>query len=138
MVAAAAVLGYWAALELVPVPGFGAGNLDREGNVAAWLDRLVLGPHIWRVGRVYDPEGILSTVPAIATTLLGVLFGRLVRSGLGTADTATGLFVGGAVGIGARPRLGALAADQQGAVDGLVRAVHRGRGLDGPGRWATG
>ena len=37
----------------------------------------VLGPHIWRVGRVYDPEGILSTVPAIATTLFGVLAGRL-------------------------------------------------------------
>jgi predicted acyltransferase len=100
VVAAAAVLGYWAALELVSVPGLGAGNLDKEGNVAAWLDRLVLGPHIWRVGRVYDPEGILSTVPAIATTLFGVLAGRLVRSGLGTADTATGLFVGGAVGIG--------------------------------------
>jgi predicted acyltransferase len=100
VIAAAAVLAYWAALELVPVPGLGAGNLDREGNVAAWLDRLVLGPHIWRVGRVYDPEGILSTVPAIATTLFGVLAGRLVRSGLGTADTATGLFVGGAVGIG--------------------------------------
>ena len=100
VIAAAAVLGYWAALELVPVPGLGAGNLDREGNVAAWLDRLVLGPHIWRIGRVYDPEGILSTVPAIATTLFGVLAGRLVRSGLGTADTATGLFVGGAVGIG--------------------------------------
>jgi len=100
VVAAAAVLAYWAALELVPVPGLGAGNLDREGNVAAWLDRLVLGPHIWSVGRVYDPEGILSTVPAIATTLFGLLAGRLVRSGLGTADTATGLFVGGAVGIG--------------------------------------
>ena len=100
VVAAAAVLGYWAALELVPVPGFGAGDLGREGNVAAWIDRLVLGPHIWRAGRVYDPEGILSTVPAIATTLFGVLAGRLVRSGLGTADTATGLFVGGAVGLG--------------------------------------
>jgi predicted acyltransferase len=105
------------ALELVPVPGLGAGNLDREGNVAAWLDRLVLGPHIWRVGRVYDPEGILSTVPAIATTLFGVLAGRLVRSGLGTADTATGL-VGGAV-ESARPR-GSRGCRQQGAVTGLV------------------
>jgi predicted acyltransferase len=100
VIAAAAILGYWAALELVPVPGFGAGDLSREGNVAAWIDRIVLGPHIWRAGRVYDPEGILSTVPAIATTLFGVLAGRLVRSGLGTADTATGLFVGGAVGLG--------------------------------------
>src|SRR5262245_34069518 len=46
--AAAAVLGYWAALELVPVPGFGAGDLSREGNVAAWMDRIVIGPHFWR------------------------------------------------------------------------------------------
>jgi predicted acyltransferase len=99
VLAAAALLGYWAALEWVPVPGFGTGDLGKEGNVAAWIDRRVLGPHIWRAGRVYDPEGILSTVPAIATTLIGVLSGRLVRSGLGPADTATGLFVGGVVGL---------------------------------------
>lgn len=96
---AALLLGYWGALTQVPVPGFGAGDLGPEGNVAAWLDRLVLGPHIWRAGRVYDPEGILSTVPAIATTLSGVLAGRLVWGGLGVRDTATGLFVGGLAGI---------------------------------------
>src|SRR5438552_1861786 len=62
------LLGYWAALTLIPVPGFGAGDLGKEGNLAAWIDRSVLGTHIWRVGRVYDPEGILSTIPAIATT----------------------------------------------------------------------
>jgi predicted acyltransferase len=99
VVAAAALLGYWAALEWFPVPGFGPGDFGREGNVAAWLDRTLLGPHLWRAGRVYDPEGILSTVPAVATTLLGVLFGRLIRSGLGTADTATGLFIGGVTGL---------------------------------------
>src|SRR5262249_27741866 len=70
-----ALLAYWAALTLVPVPGFGAGDLGKEGNLAAWLDRALLGRHIWRIGRVYDPEGILSTVPAIATTMLGVLAG---------------------------------------------------------------
>jgi predicted acyltransferase len=98
--AAAAILGYWAALELVPVPGFGARDLGPEGNLAAWIDRRLLGAHMWRVSRVYDPEGLLSTVGAIATTLLGVLTGRLVRSGLGLADTATGLLVGGVVGVG--------------------------------------
>jgi predicted acyltransferase len=99
VLAAAAILGYWAALELVSAPGVGAGDLGKEGNLAAWVDRVVLGPHMWRVGRVYDPEGILSTVPAIATTLVGVLTGRLIRSGLGPADTATGLFVGGVTGL---------------------------------------
>jgi len=99
-VAAAAVLGYWAALELVPVPRFGAGDLGKEGNVAAWLDRTLLGPHLWRAARVYDPEGVLSTLGAIATTLFGVLSGRLIRSGLPTADTASGLVVGGVAGIG--------------------------------------
>src|ERR1700730_18371577 len=54
-VAGIALLGYWALLTLVPVPGFGAGDLGKEGNLAAWLDRALLGPHIWRIGRVYDP-----------------------------------------------------------------------------------
>jgi predicted acyltransferase len=91
-VGAGALLGYWAALALVPVPGFGAGDLSPAGNLAAWIDRTVLGPHIWRPGRVYDPEGILSTVPAIATTLAGALAGRWIvhgRGGLGrTPDPA--------------------------------------------------
>src|SRR5206468_1557825 len=79
IVTAALLLGYWGAMTLVPVPGYGRGNLGPEGNLAAWLDRAVLGPHIWRAARVYDPEGILSTVPAVATTLLGVLVGRPLR-----------------------------------------------------------
>jgi predicted acyltransferase len=73
------LFGYWAAMTLVPVPGFGAGNLGKEGNLAAWIDRAVFGRHIWRIGRVYDPEGLLSTVPAVATTLLGVLAGTWMR-----------------------------------------------------------
>src|SRR5881397_3012939 len=98
--AAVALLGYWAALTLIPVPGFGAGDLGKEGNLAAWLDRTLLGPHIWRMGRVYDPEGVLSTVPAIATTLLGVLAGHWIRGGRSPAATARGLLVAGAAGLG--------------------------------------
>ena len=98
--AGAALVGYWAALTLIPVPGFGAGDLGKEGNLAAWLDRALLGPHISRLGRVYDPEGILSTVPAIATTLLGVLTGRWIRGGRAPAATARDLLVAGAAGLG--------------------------------------
>ena len=95
----AALVGYWAALMFVPVPGFGAGDLSQEGNLAAWLDRAVLGPHIWRVGRVYDPEGILSTVPAVVTTLLGVLTGQWIRRARSAIVALRGLLAAGSVGI---------------------------------------
>jgi predicted acyltransferase len=97
--AGGALLAYWALLTLVPVPGFGAGDLGKEGNLAAWLDRAVLGPHIWRLGRVYDPEGILSTLPAIATTLFGVLTGHFVKSAPSTGAAVKGLAWSGAAGI---------------------------------------
>lgn len=94
-----ALLSYWALLTLVPVPGFGPGNLGKEGNLAAWLDRTLLGAHIWRTGRVYDPEGILSTVPAIATTLFGVLTGRFIKAGRSATVTAGGFLIAGVAGI---------------------------------------
>lgn len=72
--------GYWAAMALVPVPGHGAGVLTPEGNLAGYVDRLTIGTaHIWRFGTdaagniVYDPEGLLSTLPALANVLLGML-----------------------------------------------------------------
>jgi predicted acyltransferase len=99
VLAAVALIGYWAALTLVPVPGFGAGDLGKEGNLAAWLDRAVLGPHIWRIGRVYDPEGILSTVPAVVTTMIGVFAGRFLRSGRTPRVAAAGFLAAGVVGI---------------------------------------
>ena len=71
------LLGYWAIMTLIPVPGFGAGVLTPEGNLAAWFDRHFL-PGLLHRG-VYDPEGWLSTVPAIGSALLGVLTGELLR-----------------------------------------------------------
>jgi len=98
--AVALLVGYWAALMLVPVPGFGPGNLDPQGNLAAFVDRALLGPRIWRAARVYDPEGILSTLPAIATTLLGVLTGDWLRAVRRPEATARGLFAAGIAGVG--------------------------------------
>lgn len=71
------LLGYWAALTLIPVPGFGAGVLTPEGNLSAYIDRRFLPGQVLR--KVYDPEGILSTIPAIATALLGVFTGQFLR-----------------------------------------------------------
>lgn len=87
------LLAYWALMVLVPVPGGEAGDLTPDGNLAAFLDRLVFGSHIWRDN--WDPEGLLSTLPAVATTLLGVLTGRVLRSGRDKAEITAWMFVAG-------------------------------------------
>ncbi len=71
------LLAYWALLYLIPVPGFGAGVVTPEGNITAWFDRNFLPGKLHRV--VYDPEGLLSTIPAVASALLGVLCGQYIR-----------------------------------------------------------
>jgi len=75
--AIALLLGYWVLMTQISVPGCEVTTIDDKAcNLAAYLDRLILGEnHIWRGGKVYDPEGILSTIPAIATTISGVLTG---------------------------------------------------------------
>lgn len=89
-------LVYWALMSWVPVPGFGAGDLSAEGNLAAWLDRLILGVHMWSGGGgVYDPEGLLSTMPAISTALAGLFTGDFLRSQrAGGPRTTTSLRLG--------------------------------------------
>jgi predicted acyltransferase len=67
-------------MKHVPAPGYYAGDLSKEGSLAAYIDRRVFGPHIWKQGVVYDPEGILSTMGALATTLFGILTGNLIRA----------------------------------------------------------
>ena len=74
------LVGYAALLQLVPVPGFGPANLAPATNLGAWLDRLVLGEsHLWKESRTWDPEGLLGTLPAVATALLGILVGQWLR-----------------------------------------------------------
>ncbi len=74
-----ALLGvYWALMMLVPVPGYGAGRLDVEGNFAHYVDRIVLGRHNYAYTVTWDPEGIVSTLPAIATLLFGTLAGDIL------------------------------------------------------------
>ena len=70
---------YWLIMALAPVPGFGAGRLDVEGNFAHYVDRIVLGSHNYHATVTWDPEGIVSTLPAIATTLFGILCGQILR-----------------------------------------------------------
>ena len=81
-IAVALLLGYWLVMTTIPVPGCEVTSVsDKACNLAAYIDRLILTEnHIWREGKVYDPEGILSTIPAIVTTISGVLTGTWLRS----------------------------------------------------------
>jgi len=91
--------GYWLAMMLIPVPGHGAGDLSQDGNLAGWLDHLVLGRHTWRKAPgPGDPEGILSTVPAIATALLGLFTGDWLRSPRTRREKLMGLLLWGCIG----------------------------------------
>jgi len=73
----ALLLGYWLIMTTIQVPGCDVTSVnDKACNLAAYIDRMVIGEsHMWRVSKVYDPEGLLSTIGAIVTTLSGVLTG---------------------------------------------------------------
>jgi predicted acyltransferase len=99
---AACLIGYWALLRFVPVPGLGVPGrdipfMDSNQNLAAWLDRKLFMGHLFDGTR--DPEGILSTIPAIATTLLGVLTGHWLRSGKAPATKAIAMLLAGILGL---------------------------------------
>ena len=75
------LFGYWALITLVPLPGGAWPDLDQPmGTLQGVVDRAVFGDHIWKRGQ-YDPEGLLSTIPALATALFGVECGRVLRDG---------------------------------------------------------
>ncbi len=74
------LLGYWLLMTLVPVPGFGPGNLTAEGNLSHYVDSLLLKGHMWAQTKTWDPEGTVSTLPAIASMLFGVLAGQVLLS----------------------------------------------------------
>ena len=91
---------YCALMKLAPVPGFGAGILEKEGNFAQYIDQLVLSGHMWASSKTWDPEGIVSTLPAIATVLFGILTGHLLRSRLNPESKTAWLMVMGNCLIG--------------------------------------
>jgi predicted acyltransferase len=72
---------YYVLMKFVPVPGFGAGRIDLPaGNLAAYLDKNIFGAHVWQYSRPGDPEGLLSTIPAIATMLAGLVCGWWLKT----------------------------------------------------------
>jgi predicted acyltransferase len=98
--AATAVLllvGYWALLTLVPVPGFGAGVLEPGADLGAYIDRALMGRHLGQ--GTWDAEGLLGTLPAIATTLCGVLAGHWLRAAPSARRCLAGLVLAGVAAV---------------------------------------
>jgi predicted acyltransferase len=92
-----ALAGYWAALMWIPVPGVGAGVLTPEGNLASFIDRALLGGHL--LTPLYDPEGLLSTVAAVATAMAGVFAGDWLKAPHTHGRTAWLFLAGGTAAI---------------------------------------
>ena len=92
------LLGYWALQALIAPPGVAAPTLDvPQDTLSAWIDRTVFGIHLWKQSQTWDPEGLLSTLPAIGTCLLGVLAGRWLSGQRPLPDRLNGLFAAGAI-----------------------------------------
>ena len=79
LLAVAVLLGYWGALTVFAVGGYTAGELTPEGNLGGYVDRLILGSQHLYKGGPFDPEGLLSTLPAVVTVLTGYFTGEWLR-----------------------------------------------------------
>jgi len=100
VVTAALLIGYWMLLKYAPVPGYGPGVLTMDGNLVGYIDRSLIYNHLYIAHR-FDPEGILSTIPSIATCLLGVFTGEWMRSEGTNRRKLAGLLMGSVVGLAA-------------------------------------
>jgi predicted acyltransferase len=92
--------GYYALMRFVPVPGCGhEAWMSLHCSLAGWLDRTLMHGHLYR--RDFDPEGLLSTLPAIATTLLGTVAGEFLRGAKSLSRKLRGLLLAGLAGVAA-------------------------------------
>ena len=89
------LLAYWGMLTLIPVPGGHPPNLEPGTNLGAWIDTSLLGGHLWSQSKIWDPEGLLSTLPAFATGISGILAGAWLRRDQGHFEKVAGLMVAG-------------------------------------------
>jgi predicted acyltransferase len=103
-IVATLLLGYWFVLTLMPIPGAMGGiganlNTIPSRTLAAWTDRFLLGGHLWINSVTWDPEGPLSTIPAIGTAMLGIFAGRWLGEKRPLEERLNGLFAVGALGM---------------------------------------
>ncbi len=86
---------YWGMMAWIPVPDIGAGIYDKGANFSNYIDSLLLKGHMWSFTKTWDPEGIVSTLPAISTTLFGVLTGHWLRTEKTQLEKTVGMVVYG-------------------------------------------
>ncbi len=91
----AILIGYWAAVEFIPVPAYGPGVLTPEGCLTTWLDQKII-PGTLGLG-IYDRQGILSTFTALASTMIGVLGGHWLLTKRTGNQKTTGFIVAGII-----------------------------------------
>jgi predicted acyltransferase len=91
------LVAYYLMMTLIPVPGVGPPSLEAETNLGAWLDRTLLSGHLWVQSKTWDPEGLLSTIPAVATAILGMLAGKLISSDEQPTEKIVWLFFTGCI-----------------------------------------
>jgi predicted acyltransferase len=89
------LISYWLMMKLIPVPEIGAGIMERGKNFSAYIDSMFLSGHMWGYTKTWDPEGIVSTLPAVATTLFGVMTGHYLRSQHSKEEKTAWMFVAG-------------------------------------------
>ncbi|MDZ4797694.1 MAG: DUF5009 domain-containing protein [Bryobacteraceae bacterium] len=86
---------YWVLMTVVEVPGCGAGSFAVDCNFAKWIDGMVLSGHMWSRSKTWDPEGLVSTMPAVCTTLFGIFAGQILASRRSAGEKTVWLFVAG-------------------------------------------
>ena len=89
------LLGYWAIMTLIPVPGIGPANLEKGTNLASWLDSVLLKGHMYHETLTWDPEGILSTIPSIVNGIIGLLMGQLLQRNITKTQKAQKMILAG-------------------------------------------
>jgi predicted acyltransferase len=91
------LFAYYILMNWIPLPDGSAPNLEPGTNLAAWSDRWLLDGHLWSQSKTWDPEGVLSTLPAVATGLIGILTGHLFDAVENPAERVTWLFLSGSL-----------------------------------------
>jgi predicted acyltransferase len=94
-IAVGCLLGYWAIMALVPAPGQGFVSMEPGQDIGAWLDRAIFGNHLYGQTKTWDPEGLLSTIPSIATCLAGILTGEWIKKNMDQWPKWTAMFAMG-------------------------------------------
>ena len=88
---------YWVLMKTVAVPGCGAGSFEMDCNFAKWIDGMLLTGHMWAASKTWDPEGLISTLPAVANTMFGIFAGGILAGRRAPAEKSAWMFFGGNV-----------------------------------------